>query len=120
MTDIFLPASVGPVAVAPSHPRSSDGARPPLGPAQDGDRQLDAACAQMESLFLHQLLQKMRATVDKTDLFGGGRAEELYTTMLDGEIAANLSRAGGIGLARMLQQQLESADMPGGGRDPKD
>ena len=76
---------------------------------QPDEIQLQKACSEMESLFLNHLLQKMRSTIEKSDLFGGGQTEELYTSMLDGEIARNLAKAGGIGLAGVLQQQLEMA-----------
>ena len=81
---------------------------PEVGIPGDG-LQLQSACSEMESLFLNHLLQKMRSTIEKSDLFGGGQTEELYTSMLDGEIARNLAKAGGIGLAKALQQQLEMA-----------
>jgi Rod binding domain-containing protein len=51
----------------------------------------------------------MRATIETSDLFGGGQTEKLYTSMLDTEIARSLATAGGIGLARILQQQLSAA-----------
>jgi Rod binding domain-containing protein len=81
-----------------------------------GDLPLQKACAGMESLFLSHLLQKMRATIETSDLLGGGQTEKLYTSMLDAEIARNLATAGGIGLARMLQQQLTAAGSATPGR----
>jgi peptidoglycan hydrolase FlgJ len=69
-------------------------------------RHVDKACAELESLFIHQLLKQMRATVPKSDLTGGGQAEALYTSMLDGETAKELAARGGIGLAVLLKDQL--------------
>ena len=68
--------------------------------------ELREACVQMESLFIHHLLKEMRATVHKSGFIGGGRAEEIYTSMLDAEMAVNISKTRGIGLAQMLLQQL--------------
>ncbi|GAW29449.1 rod-binding protein [Carboxydocella sp. ULO1] len=71
------------------------------------DKKLKEACQQMEALFLHQLLQRMRATVPKGGLFPEDNGEEIFRDMLDGELAVQMSKAGGIGLAEMLYQQLK-------------
>ena len=68
--------------------------------------ELRDACLEMESLFIHHLLKEMRATIDKSGFISGGRAEEIYTSMLDAETAKNISTRGGIGLAQMLLHQL--------------
>lgn len=70
------------------------------------DPQLRDVCRQLESLFIHHLFKEMRATIPKTGFISGGRAEEIYTSMLDAEMAANLSTRGGIGLSEMLLRQL--------------
>ena len=54
------------------------------------DPELRDACQQMESLFIHHLLKEMRATIDKSGFISGGRAEEIYTSMLDAETANNI------------------------------
>ena len=74
--------------------------------ANGKDPQLREACVQMESLFIHHLLKEMRATIHKSGFISGGRAEEIYTSMLDAELAVNISKTRGIGLAEMLLQQL--------------
>jgi flagellar protein FlgJ len=68
--------------------------------------QLRKACAEMESLFLDQLFKEMRKTIPKTGFMHGGRAEEIYTSMLDSHVARELSAARGIGLASLLEVQL--------------
>jgi flagellar protein FlgJ len=70
------------------------------------DPALREACVQMESLFIHHLLKEMRATIHKSGFIGGGRAEEIYTSMLDAEMALKISKTRGIGLAEMLLHQL--------------
>jgi len=70
--------------------------------------ELGEACRQMESLFIHHLFKEMRATIQKSGFISGGRAEEIYTSMLDAEMAANISTRGGIGLSEMLLHQLGS------------
>ncbi len=76
------------------------------------DPRLNAACAEMESLFLSHLLKEMRATVEKSGFIDGGQAEEIFTTLLDVELSKKMSVAGGIGLANILFEQL-------GGKSPR-
>jgi peptidoglycan hydrolase FlgJ len=70
------------------------------------DPQLRKACSELESLFMAYLLKEMRATIPKSDFLNGGRAEEIYTSMLDSEMARELSSKGGIGLSSVLLDQF--------------
>jgi len=81
------------------------------------DPQLRDACVQMESLFIHHLIKEMRATIHKSGFISGGRAEEIYTSMLDAEMAVNISKTRGIGLAEMLLHQLGRSSSQ---REPED
>ena len=74
-------------------------------------------CRQMESLFIHHLLKEMRATIHQSGFISGGRAEEIYTSMLDAEMAIKISERGGIGLSEMLLQQLGSRSSQVGKRE---
>ncbi|MGD9301010.1 MAG: rod-binding protein [Desulfobacterales bacterium] len=81
------------------------------------DPKLQAACREMESLFLSYLLKEMRATINKSGFISGGKAEEIFTSLLDVEISKKMSDAGGIGLSSILMKQLsgqsEKKDDPG-------
>ena len=70
------------------------------------DPQLQAACRDMESLFLSYLLKEMRATINKSGFISGGRAEEIFTSLLDVELSKKMSAVGGIGLSSILLEQL--------------
>lgn len=83
------------------------------------DPKLREACTQMESLFIHHLLKEMRATVHKSGFISGGRAEEIYTSMLDAEMAVEISKTRGMGLAEMLLHQLGNLSAKGGSEDPE-
>lgn len=77
--------------------------------ARDGsanDSELAEACHQMESLFINHLFKEMRTTIHRSGFISGGRAEEIYISMMDAEMAAKLANRGGIGLADMLLHQL--------------
>jgi len=73
----------------------------------ESEAHLQKACSAFESLFIHYMLKEMRSTVNKSGLIDGGQAEEIYTSMLDSRMAEDISERGGIGLARILMQQLE-------------
>ncbi|MGD8344189.1 MAG: rod-binding protein [Desulfobacterales bacterium] len=70
------------------------------------DPELVEACRQMESLFINHLFKEMRASIHRSGFINGGRAEEIYTSMMDAEMAAKLAHRGGIGLSGMLLHQL--------------
>lgn len=80
------------------------------GAADKADPQLRAACTEMESLFINYLFKEMRATIDKSGLISGGRAEEIFTSMLDVELSRKISSVGGIGLSAILLEQLGSRE----------
>jgi peptidoglycan hydrolase FlgJ len=75
---------------------------------ENGGR-LREACSEFEALFINLLLKELRATVSKSGLVDGGRAEEVYTGMMDTEMARDLAAKGGIGLAAILYRQLDPA-----------
>ena len=69
-------------------------------------KQLMEACQQFEAYFLHQMIKGMRATVPKSDLFEKSFGREVYEDMLDEKYSQEMSRAGGIGLAKLLYEDL--------------
>jgi flagellar protein FlgJ len=87
-------------------------------PGKGTDPKLRDVCRQMESLFIHQLFKEMRATIHKTGFISGGRAEEIYTSMLDAEMAVQISARGGIGLSEMLLHQLSETPSQGKEGEP--
>ena len=42
----------------------------------------------------------------KSELFSGGKAEEIYTELLDQHLTQKIADRGGIGLAEILRKQL--------------
>lgn len=68
--------------------------------------QLKKACQDFESIFVNYMMKQMRQTVTKSSVMGTSQAEKLYTSMLDNEIAKNVSQARGIGLASILYEQM--------------
>jgi peptidoglycan hydrolase FlgJ len=62
---------------------------------------------EFEAMFAGMMLKSMRATVGKDSLTGGGQGEEVYRSLLDQEYAAAMVQGGGLGLGRLIEQQLE-------------
>ncbi|NLM41768.1 MAG: hypothetical protein GX199_05610 [Firmicutes bacterium] len=67
---------------------------------------LREAAEQFEALFVQMLLTEMRRTVPENDLLGDRRAEKLFQSLLDQELALNSSQAQGIGLAKLIYEQM--------------
>jgi flagellar protein FlgJ len=82
---------------------------PRSGTATPSDPKLAAACNDMEALFIHHMLSEMRKTVAKSGLVDGGRAEEIYTSLMDAELAKEMASSGGLGLSTILQEQLRGS-----------
>jgi len=61
---------------------------------------------QFESVFIYQLMKKMREAIPKSDLLGQSMGEEIFRGMLDEKLSEEMSKAGGIGLAKMVYEQL--------------
>lgn len=70
------------------------------------DSELEKACREMESIFLNFLLKEMRNTINKSGFISGGTAENIYTGMMDAEISKVIAERGGIGLSKILHDQL--------------
>ena len=70
------------------------------------DEKLDDACRQFESLLLHMMIREMRKTVPDSVLFPPSMAQKVFTGMMDEKIAGEMAQTGGIGISRMLFDQL--------------
>lgn len=61
---------------------------------------------EFESLFLQQMLGAMRKTIPEGGLTETSHGREIFTEMLDAEMAKSASRQGGVGLADLIYRQL--------------
>ena len=78
-------------------------------PADDKEQQkLRKTCQDMESVFINLMFTNMRKTVQRSELLPESMGEKIMRSMLDQEMATKMSRAGGIGLADLLYQQLST------------
>ena len=70
---------------------------------------LKDTCNQFEALFLYQIMEKARQALPKSDLTGNPMGEDLFKGMLNQELAGKMAQAGGMGLSKMLYDQLSKA-----------
>ena len=86
-----------------------------LGRAQAGganDRKaLEAAAKEFESLLLHEMIKAMRKTVPEGGLTEQSFGRKVFTEMQDEKMAQAMAGTGGIGLHRILVEQL-GANVP--------
>ena len=78
---------------------------------------LEEVAAQFESIFLQQMLKSMRDATIKSDLFDSSQMDT-YQSMADQQLAVQLSEQGGIGLARMMVEQMQTRGMVSETADP--
>jgi len=69
---------------------------------------LRAAARQFESLFTQMMLKSMRDATPKDSMFGSDQ-QDFYQDMFDSQMANQLSKGKGLGLADMLVRQLMQA-----------
>lgn len=88
------------------NPQGLDGLR--FQAASRGDKaSLRAAAQQFESYFLQLMLRAMRQTVAQDGLFDSEETR-MFSDMFDQQVAQNIAKGRGLGLADMLVSQLEA------------
>jgi peptidoglycan hydrolase FlgJ len=76
------------------------------------DADLKVASQQFESLLLNYMIREMRATIPESGLFPRSMTEDIFTSMLDEQYGDRLAQGGGIGLARMIVEQMGAKSSP--------
>jgi len=76
------------------------------GKGTEEKEELKKACSDFQAIFVKQMLDSMRKTVNKTGLLDGGQAEEIFEDMLYDEYAQKISKTGNLGLDEMMYRQL--------------
>ncbi len=76
--------------------------------AVDTDSPLYKACVDFESLFIKQMLDVMRKTVQKSGLLEGGIGQDIYEDMLYEQYAKKMAETSQFGIARTIYDQFSS------------
>lgn len=77
---------------------------------QKSPEALKAVAQQFEALFLQTMLKSMRDSVQKSDLFNSSE-QDMFGGLFDQQIALNISKTRGIGIADVIYRQL--SNLPG-------
>jgi flagellar protein FlgJ len=81
----------------------------PKKPAIEKGGELYRACQDFEALFIKQMLDAMRKTVNKSDdLLNGGMSQDIFEGMLYDEYAKKMAETAQFGLADMIYRQVSS------------
>jgi len=70
---------------------------------------LKSACKNFEAIFVNILLKNMRNTVVEGGLIEKSHAREIFEGMLDEKIAEEVSKGQGIGIAKLMYEQLSKS-----------
>jgi flagellar protein FlgJ len=85
---------------------------------EEKDQKLRKSCADFEALFISYIFQTMRKTIPESQTTTKMPGKDTYTMIMDHKLSEDLARRGGIGLQKVLYNQLkrpEEAVKPGEG-----
>ena len=74
--------------------------------ARDPETKMKAAAQDFETTYLNSMFSQMFKDLPTEGLGHGGHAEETWRGLLVNEYAKSVSKAGGIGLAKSIYQEL--------------
>ena len=78
-------------------------------PGIDRGSDLYKACQDFEALFIKQMLDAMRKTVNKEDdMLNGGMSQDIFEGMLYDEYAKKMAETAQFGLSDMIYRQVSS------------
>lgn len=109
----------GPDGILPANlpiSRPSEISRATLDRSPDA-KKIKALAADFEATFVSMLLKEMRQTLDEDGGFFAGDTGDVQGGLFDMYLSRHLSEAGGIGMAKAIEQQLTQqtthANVPG-------
>ena len=76
------------------------------------DEKLQEVCKEFEQYFVKEMYKAMKKTVNYDNFMGYSQAEEIFSDMLDDEYIKGMSSGNGIGLAKMMYEQIKGTSMP--------
>jgi len=75
-------------------------------PTVDKTSELYKVCLDFEAIFIKQMLNVMRKTVEKNGLLDGGMSEDIFEDMLYDEYAKKMAQTAQFGLAETMYLQI--------------
>ena len=83
--------------------------------AQAKNKKLAAACQDFEAIMLNKIMSSMRDSLPEGGLFEKSYGEKIFQSMLDEEMTRQMAHGKGMGLAKLLYEELSSKDNGVGG-----
>jgi len=74
---------------------------------EENDRKLRKSCADFEAIFISYIFQTMRKTIPESQTTTKMPGKDTYTMIVDHKLSEDLARRGGIGLQKVLYDQLK-------------
>jgi flagellar protein FlgJ len=71
------------------------------------DARLKQACADFESIFIYYMFKSMRKSLPQNGLLDNTQEQKFYKSMADQAISENIARGRGMGLGKLLYNQLQ-------------
>jgi flagellar protein FlgJ len=81
----------------------------PTAAEQARDARLAQSVRDLEGVFVEQLFKAMRETVPDEGLTSGGSGEEMFTTLMDQHLSAEVPQTWDRGIGEALYRQLREA-----------
>jgi Rod binding domain-containing protein len=78
--------------------------------ARDPSKAVRKTAEQFEAYFIQQMMKTMRESIEKSDLIEGGNID-MYQDLMDKEVSLSMAKRGGMGLADMLERQMNQAQI---------
>ncbi|MGL1891718.1 MAG: rod-binding protein [Spirochaetaceae bacterium] len=72
----------------------------------DTDKKLLETCKEFESMFVKQMLDSMKKTVNKSGFIKENMGEQIFDDMLNDEYSKKIADTSGFGIAEMMYKQL--------------
>jgi Rod binding domain-containing protein len=81
----------------------------PTDKAKMNDEKLKKTAEDFESVFVNKLLETLDSTVERSEEFSGGRGEEMFRSMMYGEISKNIASNShsSFGFAKQIYEQMK-------------
>ncbi len=72
----------------------------------DSPKELQKATENFEAVLLNMVLKAMWKTIQKSDLFEKSNSTQIYEGLMLSSLSEEMSRNGGMGIAKVLYEQL--------------
>lgn len=80
--------------------------KPALDPKHMDMSRIEESAKEFEAMFMTEMLRPMFEDLKPNEMFGGGKGEEIFQSMMLDEYGKNMAATGTLGIADLVKQQL--------------